>query len=205
MKKTLIFDWTNGIKEEELNKVIEILNNDGVVIFPTDTVYGIGCNCFSENAIKELYEFKERDYSKPINVLTDSYNNISKVALKISDIEKELIDKYMPGALTIIFDKKANVPNILTSNLNTVGVRIPNNDIALKLLSNLDYPLATTSANISGCDAGIKFEDFYDSFNGKVDVIINGGITDLKIASTIVKVDNDEVKILRQGTVKINV
>ena len=201
--KTLVFDWKNKIDENDLKKVVDILNNDGIIIFPTDTVYGIGCNSFSDKAINKIFKLKGRDFNKPINILVANKNTINDVVVRINDMENELIDKYMPGALTVIFDKKDNVSNLLTAGLDTVGVRIPNNNIALKILDSIDYPLATTSANISGNDSLINFQDIYKEFNGKVDAIVDGGISDIGIASTIVRVENDNIKILRQGSIEI--
>ena len=201
--ETKIFDWTKSINENELKSVIDILNNDGIVIFPTDTVYGMGCNCFSDKAIDKIFEIKGRDYNKPINVLVSNYNSIKEVVSNINDKEKELVDKYMPGALTIIFDKKDSISNLLTAGLDTVGVRIPNNNISLEILNNITYPLATTSANISGNESLVDFDSIYEVFNGKVDAIINGGISDIGIASTIVRVDNNDINILRQGSIQV--
>ena len=202
--KTKYFNWERNIKEEELKRVVNILDNDGIIIFPTDTVYGIGCNCFSTKAIKKIFIYKNRPNNKPINVLTNNYKKILSVAKEIKPKEKELINKYMPGALTIILKKNEAVPSLLTANLDTVGVRIPSNSIALKILESINYPLATTSANISGEESGIKLADFEVNFADKVDAIIDGGESELKVASTIVQVDDkDNVKILRQGTLKI--
>ena len=203
--ETLIFDWTKEINENELNKVMEIINKDGVIIFPTDTVYGIGCNCYNENAINKIFELKGRDYSKPINVLIDSVDKIDQLASSISDIERKLIDKYMPGDLTIILKKNNNVSDLLTANLDSVGVRIPNNRIALEILKKVDIPLGTTSANISGEAAMCDFNDVAKEFDGKVDAIINGGESEIGVASTIVRVDDGEIKILRQGNLKIDI
>lgn len=200
-----IFEWNNEINIKELEQIIKILENDGIVIFPTDTVYGIGCNCFSDKAIQRLFQIKGRDYKKPINVLTDSFEKIKKVAENISTKQEDIIKKYMPGALTIILNKKEEVPNILTSNLETIGVRIPKNKIALELLKRIEIPLATTSVNISGDKPGTEVKDFIDNFNNKVDAIIDGGKSEIGIASTIVYVDEDNnINILRQGNVKIN-
>lgn len=200
--KTLMLDWKKEIKKEELDEVIQLLENDGVIIFPTDTVYGIGCNCYSEKAIKRIFEIKNRSFDKPINVLTDSVDKIKSIS-NINQKEEKLVEKYMPGALTIIVDKKEEVPDILTSNLKTVGVRIPNDKIALEILKAFPYPLATTSANESGEEAGIELEDFKDLFDGKVDAIIDGGKTKIQVASTIVRVEKDSLKILREGSIKI--
>lgn len=200
--KTIIFDWQDELKEDELEKTIEVLKNGGIIIIPTDTVYGITCDIENENAIRKIFKLKERNNNKPICVLTSSVEKIKKIAY-INEHENKLIKKYMPGALTIILKKKDNVSNILTSNLNTIGVRIPNDKIALKILDKLDFPLAVTSANISGDEAGIKIEDFIDYFNNKVDIIINGGKTNLKVSSTIIKVIDKKINVLREGTIKI--
>lgn len=200
--KTLIYNWKNSIKEEELENVINVIDNGGIVIFPTDTVYGVAANSLNEEAIKKLFEIKGRNDNKPICVLTSSVDKINKVAY-VKEEEQKIVDKYMPGALTIILDKKEEVSDTLTSNLKTIGVRIPNNEIALKILDKLDYPLATTSANISGSQAAVKIEELIDVFDSKVDIIIDGGVTDLKVSSTIVKLEDHEIKILREGSIKI--
>lgn len=202
--KTKYFDWKNNVDESELNKIKEILDNDGVIIFPTDTVYGIACNCFSEKAIKKVFDIKKRPENKPINVLSNNLDKIKLVSKNISEKEEFLINKYMPGALTIILDKNEKVSDILTAGLDTIGVRIPKNNIPLRILENVSYPLATTSANISGDSAGIKITDFLKEFDGVVDAIIDGGETDLKVASTIVRVESgNKLKIIREGTLKI--
>ena len=202
--KTKYFDWKNIVDESELNKIKEILDNDGVIIFPTDTVYGIACNCFSEKAIKKVFDIKKRPENKPINVLSNNLDKIKLVSRNINEKEEFLINKYMPGALTIILDKNEKVSDTLTAGLDTIGVRIPKNNISLRILENVSYPLATTSANISGDSAGIKISDFLKEFDGVVDAIIDGGETDLKVASTIVRVESDnKLKIIREGTLKI--
>lgn len=202
--KTKYFDWKNNVDESELNKIKEILDNDGVIIFPTDTVYGIACNCFSEKAIKKIFDIKKRPENKPINVLSNNLDKIKLVSRNINEKEEFLINKYMPGALTIILDKNEKVSDILTAGLDTIGVRIPKNNISLRILENVSYPLATTSANISGDSAGIKISDFLKEFDGVVDAIIDGGETDLKVASTIVRVESgNKLKIIREGTLKI--
>lgn len=199
-----IMNWEEGIVSDELEDVVNTLNNGGIVIYPTDTVYGIGCDCFNEKAVSKLFEIKERASYKPINVLADSYEKIQKVAKNITPLEKKLIDDYMPGALTVILEKKENVPDILTSGLPTIGVRIPENEIALEILKRVNYPLATTSANKSGNKDGVKIEDFLNEFDGKVDYIIDGGPTKLQQSSTIVEVENEQIIVVRQGSQIIN-
>ena len=110
----------------------------------------------------------------------------------------------MPGSLTIIFDKKDDIPQLLTAGLDTIGVRIPNDARALCILKSVDYPLATTSANISGKPDGVKIDDFVREFDGKVDIIVDGGTTELQHVSTIVQVDsNGDINVIREGTITI--
>lgn len=192
----------NNIDDNILKEIVNVLDNDGLIIFPTDTVYGIACNAFSDKALHNLYKAKNRSYDKPINVLVDSISKIDLVVDNINALEKELINKYFPGNLTIIFNKKDNVSDILTANKKTVGVRIPDNEIALKILSSYPYPLAVTSANISGSITGTEIKDIIDDFKDKVDIYIDGG--KLKdIPSTIVRVEDNKIKVLREGNLKI--
>ena len=177
------------------------LKNSGIGIFPTDTVYGIGCNAFDEIAIKKLFEIKSRNYNKPINVLISDKKHLKELVNSISEKEQKLIDKLWPGALTIIFTKKESISNLLTSNLNTIGIRMPNNKTCLDLLNTTNFPLATTSANISNEEPGIKIADFYNTFKNKVDFILDDGVSDIKTASTIVQIIDNVPKILREGTI----
>ena len=198
-----VFYWKNNINEKELEEVKEVIKNGGIVAFPTDTVYGIACDCFNKKSIEKLYRIKERPAYKPINVLTDSVEKIYKVVKSISNKELELISKYMPGDLTIILNKNEKVPSILTAGIDTIGVRIPNNEIALKILENSKNPLAVTSANKSGETSGLEVSDFIDVFKNEIDIFIDGGKTPIGISSTIVKIVDDKVKILRQGNLEI--
>lgn len=196
-----IYDY---IDDKVLEEIINVLNNDGLIIFPTDTVYGIACNSFSDKAINRLFKAKNRSFNKPIGVLTDSVSKIEMISNQINSYEKELIDKYFPGNLTIILDKKENVSNILTSGKQTIGVRIPNNEIALKILKSYPYPLATTSVNLSGCKEGTEVKDFINEFKNKVEIIIDGGKSK-EIPSTIVRIIDNELNVIRGGDLMKNI
>lgn len=191
-----VYDHLN---DKILQEIVDVLNNDGLIIFPTDTVYGIACNAFSEPAIRKLYLAKNRSFDNPIGVLTDSINKINLVVNKINDVEKELMERYFPGNLTIIFDKNATVSDLLTANKSTIGVRIPDHKIALEIISSYPYPLATTSVNLAGDKEGTSLDDFLDTFRDKVDIVIDGGKT-TNVPSTIVRVDNEKINILRKGS-----
>lgn len=195
-----IYDY---LDENVLNEIINSLDNDGLIIFPTDTVYGIACNSFSEKAINKLFLAKGREFNKPIGVLTNSIDKINMVVDNINETESKLIKNYFPGNLTIVFNKKDNVSDLLTANKNTIGVRIPDNQIALKILERYSFPLATTSVNIAGEKDGTEINDFINDFKNKVDIIIDGGKTS-ETPSTIVRVEDNSIVVLRQGNLKIN-
>lgn len=184
-----------------LKEPAQIIQEGGIVIFPTETVYGIGVNGLNETAIKKLYEVKQRPTNKPISLLVNSIEMIEKVAKDITEIEYDLIKRFLPGPLTIVLKKKDIVPDIVTAGFDTIGIRMPENEIALKLIEYAGVPIATPSANISGRPSGTNLKAIMKDFNDKVDYFINGGISKIGVASTIVQVVNDNPYILRKGKI----
>ena len=199
----MYLDFKNEIDYNKLNKPATIIKNGGIVIFPTETVYGIGTNGFDKTAIKSLYRVKERPLNKPISLLVNNIDMINQVAKDITDLEYNLIRKFFPGPLTLILKKKDCVPDILTAGSDTVGIRMPANEIALKLIDLAGVPIATPSANISGKPSGIVPEKILSDFNGKVDCFIDNGNSKIGLASTIVQVKDGIPQILRQGSIYI--
>ncbi len=195
-------DLRNSNDYLKLNKIGNIIKNGGIVVFPTETVYGIGTNALNEKSIKRLYEIKKRLLNKPISLLVNNIDMVNQIAKDITKKEYELMEKFFPGPFTIILKKKDIIPNIVTANLDTVGVRMPNNDIARKLIEYAGVPIATTSANISGEISETNLKNIIEIFNNKVDYFIDGGESNLGIPSTIVKVTNDIPYILRKGSIK---
>ena len=195
------FDFRNNIDLEELKEPAKVIRNGGIVIFPTETVYGIGTNGFDEKSIKKIYELKRRDSNKPISLLVSNIEMVEMVAKDISDLEYKLMRKFWPGPFTIILKKKSIVPDILTSNGDTVGVRMPSGEIAKKLIEYAEVPIAAPSANISGKPSGTDINDIMKDFEGKVDCIIDNGISELGVASTIVKVVDNIPYVLREGII----
>lgn len=191
----------NDMDYEKLKKPAEILKNGGIVVFPTDTVYGIGVNAFDENAVKKLYDAKERQSNKPICILVSNKEMIERIAKDITKFEYKLIEKFLPGPLTIILKKKDIIPDILTAHQDTIGIRIPKENIARKLIDYAGVPIATTSANISGEQSGTKLNDIIKVFKNRADFFIDGGESKLGTASTIVKVVDGVPEILRQGPI----
>lgn len=194
-------DFMNAIDYKKLEEVANLIKKGKIVIFPTETVYGIGTNGFDENAIKTLYNVKQRPLTKPINLLVSDIKMVEEVAENISDIEYKLMNAFFPGPFTIILKKKDIVPNILTANGNTVGVRMPEGEIARKLVEYAKVPIAAPSANISGKPSGTNLENIVKDFENKVECFIDGGESKLGVASTIVKVIDGVPHILRLGSI----
>lgn len=192
------------LKEKDFAKLEEpakIIKDGGIVIFPTETVYGIGANGLNAEAVKKIYDLKKRPLSKPINLLVNSIEMIEKVAKDITPLEYAIIKEFFPGPLTMILKKKEIVPDIVTAGGATVGVRMPANEIALELIKKAGVPLATPSANISDKPSKTNIKDVMKDFPKGVDCFIDGGESRIGVASTIVQVIDGVPHILRQGTI----
>lgn len=190
---------TKVIKECELDLARKSLEDGNLVIFPTETVYGIGANALSSDAVDKIFAVKNRASNNPLIVHLKNKDDISNYAVIENEIEQKLIDAFMPGPFTLILKKKAIIPNNVTCNLDTVGIRIPTNSIAHNLLDKLSFPVAAPSANLSTKPSGTKVSDIFDEFDGKVDYIIDGGESTIGLESTVVKVIDNVPIILRPG------
>ena len=150
------------IDEDFFNKISDaaqaILNGD-LVIFPTETVYGLGANGLDSEAVNKIFFAKGRNSDNPLILHIADFKMLDRVAQNISPLEKELMTKFWPGPLTIILNKKEVVPNNVSAGLNTVGVRMPKNPIALELIKQAGIPIAAPSANISGRPRGTNIND----------------------------------------------
>jgi L-threonylcarbamoyladenylate synthase len=195
------FNFKDKINVKELEEVANNIRNGGIAIFPTETVYGIGTNGLIEDSVKKIYEIKKRPITKPINLLVSNFGMIEMIAKDISDIEYKLMKKFFPGPFTIILNKNNIIPNIVTAGGTTVGVRMPEGEIARSLVELAGVPIATPSANISDKPSGISYESIIDDFHGKIDYFIDGGESKFGIASTIVKVEEGKPQILREGSI----
>ena len=187
---------------EDFERAAEIIINGGTVIFPTDTVLGLGAVANNSTAIEKIYDIKKRDHKKPISVLIADYEDILKVAEIPSREEGKLMEKFWPGPLTIILKKKANIPDILTSGGNTIGVRMPNSEIARNLIREVGFPLATTSVNISGEEPATSSSKVNEKVHEKIDFILEAYESSSNKASTVVKIENGKAVILREGDIK---
>ena len=194
-----ILNWKKEIKSDELNEVSKCVANGGLIIFPTETVYGIGANATLKDSVDNIFKAKGRANDNPLIVHLADVSQIEKYAIISNEIERKLIDAFMPGPFTIILKKKEIVPNNVSANLDTVGIRIPSNNVANAILKASNVPIAAPSANVSGRPSGTDISDIIDEFTGKVDYIIDGNEADIGLESTVVKVIDGVPTILRPG------
>lgn len=193
----MYYNWKENINTEELKNVANLIKNGDIVVFPTETVYGIGANALDKNAVKKIFIAKGRPSDNPLIVHVANKQDIGRVALTPSAVEQKLIDTFMPGPITIILRKKDVIPDIVSAGLDTVGIRMPSNKIANKIISAAGVPIAAPSANISGKPSGTRLKDIRDELESKVSVMIDGGETEVGLESTVVKVENNIPIILR--------
>ena len=182
----------------------ELLTKDikgKVVCFPTDTVYGVGALINDSVAINKIYHLKNRDKSKPLAVLTGT-RNIDEYVLEISDFSKQLMEQYWPGALTLIFKKSNIISDKVTSGFDTVGLRMPNSNVALQILNKFGL-MATTSVNISGSEPLNNVDDIIKHFKDEIDYLVIDKENTSNISSTVIDVSTDNYKILRQGDIRL--
>lgn len=196
-----LYDWKKNIDKVQLNEAINALMNGELIIFPTETVYGIGADAFNSDAAKKIYEAKGRPSDNPLIVHVSNREMLNKCVSNVTNIEEKLINAFMPGPFTLILEKSNIIPNEVTANLNTVAIRMPKNEIANLIIKELNRPIAAPSANISGKPSGTNIEDIQEELGEKVYALIDGGNTDIGLESTVVKVVDDIPVILRPGAV----
>lgn len=193
------------LNKEIKKKIKETLDNDGVIAFVTDTVWGLGCLPSSEIAVKKIYEIKKREAVKPLILMSDSIDNLKPYIKEITPRADELIKKYFPGALTLVLEKSEKTPEFMTSGFNTVGIRVPDNEVFKEICEAITGGvLATTSANLSHEPSAKTYEQAVANMGGKVDLIIEDfGLVAKGLESTVALVSSEEVKILRQGAISL--
>jgi len=182
----------------DVEKIIDELQKGNLVITPTDTIYGIMGDASNEKTIKKIYQIKKRPYNKPLILLMDSYEMIKEYTENLTNKEKELINEFMPGLVTIILKKNNKVNNLITANTDYVGIRIPNNPDLLKILKKLGKPVISTSANISEEEVITNPKQLPNEIKNNINYIYDGG-TIISNSSTIVKFENNKLQILREG------
>lgn len=199
--KSKYIDFRNEQNYEELKAPAEAIKQGKLVLFPTETVYGIGANALDEEAVKKIYIAKGRASDNPLIAHIANLEMLKKLAMEVGKVEEKLIEKFWPGPLTIVFKKKTVVPDVITGGLDTVAIRMPSDIIAHKLIEYSNCPIAAPSANISGKPSGTQVEDVIGELDGKVEYVIDGGKVDIGVESTVIRVIDGVVHILRPGKV----
>lgn len=199
--KSKYINFKQGIIEEELKAPAKAIQEGNLVLFPTETVYGIGADALNEEAVKKIYIAKGRASDNPLIAHIADVKMLNSLVENVGEIEQKLIDNFWPGPLTIVFKKKKIVPDIITGGLDTVAIRMPSNIVARKLIEFSNCPIAAPSANISGKPSGTLVEDIIEELDGKVEYIIDSGKVDIGVESTVVRVVEGKVHILRPGKI----
>ena len=194
--QTEIIKITDQNSKEILNKAANIIKSGGLVVFPTETVYGLGANVFDEKALAKIFSAKGRPSDNPIIVHISEKNQLEELVNNITENQKKLIETFWPGPLTIIFEKKDTISNIVSGGLPTIAIRMPSNIFAQELIQLTGVPIAAPSANISGRPSGTTGEHIYEELTGKVDMIIDAGFSDIGVESTVVKINKGQILIL---------
>jgi len=188
---------------EKIREAAKVIKTGGTVAFPTETVYGLGANALDELAINKIFEAKGRPQDNPLIVHISYIEQLYDLVEEVSEQALNLMNRFWPGPLTLIFNKSNKIPLGITGGLNTVAIRMPNHRIALELISQANLPIAAPSANISGrpspTDASHVIEDLF----GRVDVIIDGGNTGVGLESTVLDISTEIPTILRPGGITL--
>lgn len=191
----------------DTQKIKNILENDGVIAFVTDTVWGLGCLPTSKKAVERIYEIKHRDSKKPLILMSNDIEPLRKYVKPLIEKAEALVKKYFAGALTLVVEKSELTPDYITSGLNTVGIRVPDNKVFAEICSCVEgNVLATTSANLSNEPPALTYDEAVKYIGNKVDLVVEDyGEKAQGRASTVAGIFPDSIKIFRQGDVVLDV
>ncbi len=182
---------------------VAALQNNEIIGLPTETVYGLAGNAYSEVAVQKIFALKNRPHYNPLIVHIKSAGYLQQVAKNIPLVALQLADTFWPGPLTLLLEKQGHIPDLVTGGKNTVGVRVPNHPVALELLERLDFPLAAPSANPFGSISPTTAKHVADYFKDTLTIIVDGGSCDKGIESTIIGFENGQPILYRQGSTKV--
>lgn len=189
---------------EDLNRAVAVLKRGGVVAFPTETYYGLAVDPLNPLALNHLFVLKQREVSKPILTLVDDRISLSSLVQEIPPIYEPIMDEFWPGPLTLIFPARVNLPALLTAGTATIGVRQSSHPFARQLLRAFGRPITATSANISGRAAAVDAYNVKSQFGSRIDMVFDGGRTPGVVGSTIIGLEDDALKLIREGVIPFN-
>jgi tRNA threonylcarbamoyl adenosine modification protein (Sua5/YciO/YrdC/YwlC family) len=181
-----------------IDKAAEILMEGGVMAYPTDTIYGFGCDMYNKKAIQRIYQIKKRDLQKPFSFICSDLKNISLYA-QVTNSAYKIMKRCLPGPYTFILLGTKLVPKIMTTKRKTVGIRVPDNNICLSLVRTLGHPIISTSVGLSGQEVLSDPSLIEETFGSQIDLTIDGGIL-ANQPSTIISLIDDEIEVIREGS-----
>lgn len=187
--------------KNQIDECASVLKNGGILVFPTETVFGIGVASNSKENYDKLVEVKRRPPDKPFTLMCSSINQFKDI-VEINDLTRKIIDKFMPGPLTLILKTKKDIPEYLDLGTGFVGIRVPDDDFVLKLINKVGYPLLVPSANKSGDAPAMNHHEAYEFFKND-DVKIVEGVCKDTIPSTVLKINGENVVVLRNGPISL--
>jgi len=180
---------------KSVNRACKILKRGGIIAYPTDTLYGLGVDPENSQAVERLYDLKERSEEKTVSLMFSGKEMLYQHFRDVAPLEKRAIENLLPGAITIVL----NIPEDNSYSNETIGVRIPNNDFCRKLVDKYGKPITTTSVNKSGMQPAMSASEVNDYFTDKIDLIMDGGELPKSEGSTVIRINNENIEILRQG------
>jgi L-threonylcarbamoyladenylate synthase len=188
-------------KPDIIAQAVKILQEGGVIAYPTETFYGLGVDATNEKAIEHLFAVKGRDFKNPLPIVVDQVRGLDRIVTEIPDLGRELIERFWPGPLTLIFRAAPILSARLTAETGKIGVRISSHPIARLLAEGLDGPLTSTSANRSGQKEYVTAQEVLEKIGDDLDLIIDGGATPGGKGSTILDITQDPPVVLRAGVI----
>ncbi|HDP70510.1 MAG TPA: threonylcarbamoyl-AMP synthase [Actinobacteria bacterium] len=184
-----------------IERAAAILKAGGLVVFPTETVYGLGADAFNSKAVEKIFKVKGRAFNKPLSICISDVGSLNCLVKDPPNFTKEIIGEFWPGPLTLIFKKSDVVPMEVTCGKDTVGIRFPKNKIALSIISFCKNPVALTSTNISGAASLVQVEQVLNYIGEKIDLVLDGGKTEIGTESTILDLTVTPPVIIRKGAI----
>jgi L-threonylcarbamoyladenylate synthase len=188
--------------EDNIQRASKVVKNGGIIIYPTDTVYGLGCSPFNAEAVKRIFKTKGERKDKPLPILSSDKENVQKIAY-LNEKARKIAQRFWPGALMLVVKKKPSLPDIVTCGSDSVGVRIPKHAVAIRLISLCDGLLVGTSANKTGEKPPKTATEAAKQLGEQVDLILDGGPSPLGEESSVVDLTAQRPRMLRRGPIKL--
>ncbi len=203
MKPRILHIDPQNIDSGLIEQAAEAIRNKGLVAFPTETVYGLGANALDPEAVAGIFEAKKRPLDDPLIVHISDIKTLHTLSVSFPPEAVKLVDRFWPGPLTVVLKKKEIVPDIVTTGLETVAIRMPSNPIARKLIETSGVPIAAPSANLFGRPSPTSAAHVIDDLDGRIDMVLDGGGAEIGIESTVVEFIEGEVMVLRPGGTEV--